>query len=555
METTYRHSQIRMTRDRIATVASLLCFLVTFSFGLLCYHYPGIQQDEAYFAMPLFLKHSALFSTSHSIPVMLMSYLGCLKTWLYAPLLHLFEPSVALIRLPVLLLAAITVVLIMRLAYLIRGRAAAIVTGTLLATDASYLLTSVFDWGPVVLQHFLSVLSATLVIRFFQTRRDSLLALAALCAGLALWDKALFIWMLSASGVAALAVYPREIWHAFSGRRIAILGLAFLLGAAPLVYFNFKTGLGTFRDNRRDLSEVAQKTVILKRTFDGSALFGYLVNDAGTGPERSPSNRAERVSITVSRAFGTHRENIFGWLCLAAVAWSAVVLRGPSLKVGIFLVLACAIAWFEMASTVNAGGSAHHVILIWPLPHLFIGLVATETLFRFPRALIPIAAVLGVAVVANLLNVNQYVSQFARFGSPVPWTDAVTALAKTASGLDGTVAVYDWGLSNPVVLLNKGRVKVVDEREALNGMLGNPQAYSQIRPLIDSRVVWAAWSEGHDVITASNEMVDQVMARAGLRRCPITVIRDRNGREMIDLFRYESEGSNSPAGVSQHAQR
>jgi hypothetical protein len=75
-----------------------------------------------------------------------------------------------------------------------------------------YLLTVCFDWGPVALQHLLLVGGLFLLLRFYQTGSQLSLALGFLLWGLAMWDKALAIWMLGAFGVAGLCVFPRQIF-------------------------------------------------------------------------------------------------------------------------------------------------------------------------------------------------------------------------------------------------------------------------------------------------------------------------------------------------------
>ena len=66
----------------------------------------GIEDDESLFAWPLFsplgaIYHYAFFQWHP--PIMLMSYLGCLKTWLYEPLFGRFGTGVWTLREPMLL--------------------------------------------------------------------------------------------------------------------------------------------------------------------------------------------------------------------------------------------------------------------------------------------------------------------------------------------------------------------------------------------------------------------------------------------------------------------
>ena len=131
-----------------------------------------------------------------------MSYLGCLKTLIYSPIFRLFGNGAYAVREPALLFGAASVWLFFLLLRRIAGNRAGLVGCWLLAADSLYLLTTCYDWGPVALQHLLIVGGVLLLMRFYQTKSNASLALGFLLFGLALWDKALALWMLSGFGIA-----------------------------------------------------------------------------------------------------------------------------------------------------------------------------------------------------------------------------------------------------------------------------------------------------------------------------------------------------------------
>src|SRR5512144_3142944 len=99
------------------SVALVLC---NFLAGLSFIPYPGIQNDEALFSSGIYDPGRTISQVSvfgHHIPMMLISYLGALKSWIYAPILEVWDPSVWSVRLPVLMLGALTVWLFWRLLY------------------------------------------------------------------------------------------------------------------------------------------------------------------------------------------------------------------------------------------------------------------------------------------------------------------------------------------------------------------------------------------------------------------------------------------------------
>ena len=135
--------------------------------------YPGIQNDEALFGVPIFanVEHSLrMRAFHHDVPLMVMTYVGALKSWVYWVLFRVWKPSLASVRWPVLLTCAATVWLSGRLLLRAAGRTAAVAAAALLATDATFLLTSVFDWGPVAFQRLFAVAAMLLALRFHERR-------------------------------------------------------------------------------------------------------------------------------------------------------------------------------------------------------------------------------------------------------------------------------------------------------------------------------------------------------------------------------------------------
>src|SRR6476646_8585452 len=118
----------------------------------------GIQNDEALFASGIYQQigiSQTVKIFGHRVPLMLISYLGALKSWIYAPIFRFWKPSAASVRVPVILAAGLTIWLFWSLLRRIAGYRAAALGCALLASDTLFLITSCFDWGPVVLQHLL----------------------------------------------------------------------------------------------------------------------------------------------------------------------------------------------------------------------------------------------------------------------------------------------------------------------------------------------------------------------------------------------------------------
>ncbi len=74
--------------------------------------YAGLHADESLFAGPLYLPADRQYSITifhHPVRLMLMSYLGTLKTLFYWPVLSFFGGNVWSVRIPVAVAGGVTV--------------------------------------------------------------------------------------------------------------------------------------------------------------------------------------------------------------------------------------------------------------------------------------------------------------------------------------------------------------------------------------------------------------------------------------------------------------
>ena len=184
------HSQTE-TRERICAAAAAVFFLFS---GMAFIGSLGIEADEALPAGPLYQPKSWYYAwhLGHArIPLMHMSYLGTLKTWIWRPIFHWWGTGVWPLRFPALLAGAASIWIFYRFLRATVGTRAAVIGCAILAADSQYLLTTVFDWGPVVLQHLLIGAGLLLLVKFHRSRNALWLAAGCFLFGLALWDKML----------------------------------------------------------------------------------------------------------------------------------------------------------------------------------------------------------------------------------------------------------------------------------------------------------------------------------------------------------------------------
>ena len=464
--------------------------------GLLLLPYPGIQNDEAMFASPLYPPHFAVYKF-RGVPIMWMDYVGCLKTWIYAGIFAIFPPSPWSLRLPVILIGALSIYLFSTLLTRLGGVRCACIGGTLLVTDPVFALTNNFDWGPVALQHFLLIAGLLAAMQFHRVRHTRWLAIAAFSFGLGLWDKALFIWLLVPICFAALLLWPHAVRSALTLRNITAACGAFTLGAAPLLWFNVTHQWVTFRSHTVfSLAELPAKLKVLHWTANGSVLFDYMVQ----GPKR-----ADLLEYALALA-----------VLALPFLWNTEV-RKPAL----FSLLVMASAWAQMALNRDTGGGAHHTVLLWPLPQLLIAVVFAKLRWFGPAAT-------AVVALSSLLVYHQYWSNFRTEGPSLTWTDALPQLATDPALAEANaVCIIDWGIVDPLIVLRKGRLPL---------RAGTPEALAFY--VNQPNTLWVSHLTGQELIPGINTRLFALATAQGYRLQPGRIYNDHHGHPVYQLFKF-----------------
>ena len=509
----------------------------------------GVQNDEALFASVLFEPRAGAFMLRighFKVPLMLMSYLGALKAWIYSPIFRVFGTGVSALREPVLLAGAASVWLFFLLLRRVAGERAAIIGCGLLAVDSLYLLTACLDWGPVALQHLLLVGGLLLLTRFYQTRQDLALAAGCFLLGLAMWDKALAAWMLTGIVVAGILTFRRQIFGVTTIRRVATGGLAFALGALPLIVYNVDKKLVTFRSNMvRDTSDIPGKARHLMNTANGQGMFGWLLyEDWQTPAPHQPEGGLQKASAQISSLAGHPRHNLMLYAFGLALLLAPLA-RGDALRSILFALIAMAVAWAQMAVTANAGASVHHAILLWPFPAMVIAVSFAAASRRLGRAGIPaVAAVLMVLMVAGALVTNEYYSLMIRNGGTQNWTDAIFTLSDYMKGVPSKgIFCADWGIMDSLRLLNRGKLPLnvgtdpirkpelsQDDREYLQHVVSEPSD------------VFIAHTQDYEFFPGVNGKLVKYAAESGYEREMMAVIPDSWGRPVYEVYRFVGPG-------------
>ena len=535
------------TRSRFLKPHYLLATVAVSYFviaGVLIAPYAGVENDEALFATGIYeptamCDYVRVFGKN--LITMLMPYVGGLKSWIYTPIFAVWEPSVYSLRLPVILGGALAVWLFGLYLRRIAGERAAAIGVVLLATDVCFLLTATFDWGPVVLQHVL-LLGGIVCSLEFQRREDwRFLAAGFFLFGLAMWDKAIFVWMFSGLVIATAILYHREILRLVTPKRCAIALASFLLGAGPLVVYNLQNDFATFRGKGYSLKDLENKAYVMLRTTQGSAMHGFLVQYWPDPIETPPKTFIEKTSVRLSESTGRRTEGILPYGLLLAVLAGPLLWRHRNRKLLLFFPLAFAVSWCQLLFTDQAGGAVHHTILIVPHLHAFLAVVLAGVAERFGRISL-VAAVLVVALVAgsNVLVTNEHLSGIIRLGPARMWSDAVFELGRyLREQKPGIVYAADWGMGDTLRLYLRDDTPIGNAVEPFDRQeLDETQSKEIVKRINHPGSIFVNYTEGREFFPNAARLVLKRAEEVGFQRVPLRVIHDRRGRPIFELYRF-----------------
>jgi dolichyl-phosphate-mannose-protein mannosyltransferase len=524
---------VNFTRQAIGWLACCLFILLS----LLLIPHAGIQDDESLFALPLWLPVESQFEIRifhHTVALMIASYLGTLKTCIYWPIFKFVGSGVFAVRVPMLLAGAASVYFFFKLLLRCGPPAAACLGALLLASEPTFLLTNTFDWGPVALEHLLLITGGYALVRFVQGQRNEpkFLAIGFFLFGLALWNKALFLWALSGMAVGAATVFWPEV-RKTTRRHAVTAAVFFLAGALPFVVFNLRRTGATVSENAHiETAHFAGKWLQLGNAANGSSLFAFMAAEDYAGPPKPMLSFEARVTFWIHEHLGEHRKTgffyVFGALLLLVPWWWRSLAARFSL---VFLL----VAWGMMAGTKGAGGAAHHLVLLWPFPLLF----AAQTVAQIRWQWLKWATGTGM-VLMNLLVVNQYLYQFNRNGAAGNFTDALFPLAGALDRYrSGNIYTIDWGMFNSMEVASRGTLPLRAAGDPLMTDSPTPAEQAQLRAMLaDAGGVFLGHVPEREAFRGTGARLDRFAESLGYHREVVTVVADSNGRPVFEIFQF-----------------
>ena len=528
------------TRARIILTRHAHWFVLVLSAAAILWIIPrlGPHHDENFFLKPVFFPQwssSFIAVAGHKIPLMLISYTGAPKAWLYHAIFGFVPPNLWSLRLPMLAFAVWAILLVrsgfQRLGLPLAGNLMTIV----LAGSPLVMLTSVFDWGPVCLQFLFLALCFHCWSRALAQTSGRWLTFSLFFAGLGVWEKMTFAIcfgpIVALMFVEALRCLPRE--KRVPAALLAIL--AFVAGAGPMLYATFSATLQPVKALltwEGSAPVYAHKLRMLGRAIVGSSLVGYLT---------SPDFYWPRIGNPVLKEFSRALAVLFSTAYEARSLVAGIILAGlgvpgPTRRFRSLLLAGLLLSWLTMASFRNLGGAAQHTVLLLPVLFVILSL-SVDDAWRLGRPWRIAAAALAATIV--FLNTASFLDYLLRFQYlPVPrvWSPAIlTAARYVVKHPPQSIYADDWGLENAVVLLSAG--KIVPYAAA-------PDRASGARNMADPAARFIGFAPGKQSFPDGPKVLGELAAELRLKRCVDISFTDSTGEPLVEIYRY------APIGVA-----
>jgi len=234
--------------------------LVIFSIAIFIYlalsniYNPGLYYDEVLFSNAAFGGDSDLFIYKRifGIPVMLMSYIGALKSWIYFPIFKYFLVDQFSVRFPMILIGGLTLFLNYKIIKELFGNSAAIIFIILSSVEPSTIFHTKLDWGPTTLMMFFRATSILFLIKYFKSKKIIYLILTFVSLLIGIYDKANFIWIPISLLITVFLLSEFKRITKF----IFIIGIIFIFGFA--IYFTNEISIPSFEKIHNNIFTLIQ---------------------------------------------------------------------------------------------------------------------------------------------------------------------------------------------------------------------------------------------------------------------------------------------------------
>ncbi|MCW1968840.1 MAG: glycosyltransferase family 39 protein [Anaerolineae bacterium] len=477
-------------------------FIIIFLIAIFIYnsawklHLPGLEYDETLFINAALLgpgeELEFIYKRIFGMPVLVMRYIGALKSYFYLPIFTIFGVSVTTIRLPMIILSAASILINYAIMKQVLNHWWALGLTALIATDPLLMFNSKLDYGPVSMMIFLKSASLLYLLKFTQDlSKKSFLLFITFCL-FGIYDKLNFVWYVLAIIPATMLVYyDRFITLAKPHLKL------FIFFAVLAIIFGFVFGfvfvLPIFKMRELNHQIIVGTITSYIWAIDATNLYGFTINGG-------MSNETVRYMFFLSLSV-----IILGFLLIIPFKGfrKDITEQKKTIKFILMIITASLLILFQISITEASIGGQNHFLILYPF-HFFVIVGAgwlLKTFFDFlikssPRAkllktigFIIILSLFACQISGNWHGVSQYHAAFQDNNSfKLVWNPAIYQLAETAQKINpDRIISSNWGTHNQIQALAapQDRIKYLNR---FNPFVEMHNAQGAQRDLINERV-------------------------------------------------------------------
>jgi len=430
---------------------------------------PGLQYDECLAAAPavnflarepkteaMSISPSVIHIAGHPIPLMIMTYIGPVKTILHIPIFSVFGISPTTVRLLPVVIVFLCFPLLYYFCLSLFDQTIASFAVFLMAVDPSTVFYLTRDVGPSAIQVFLKLLSLVLFVLWWKHQHVRFLYAGAFVWGVGISHKVDFLWIVGGIVIAALAVQPKELLEKFDWKKLSYALFSLMAGALPIVAFNIATGGLTFAP-------------LVERLFGEPAAAGFsflsaLVERLRQLAEILNGNFIAELFAEKEIYTGIYRYVLtivfltsFLWLLISVISkrkpYSYVGMTALWVFITVVLIASC-------FSPTSLGG--HHLLALNPALTTMFAVFAISVThqsnvlqrLRFDKMFIPFVLLF---LTYGSVSIHRLLLQTGGTGY---WSDAIYELSDYLEKKAMPVAAMDWGFTNNLIVLSKGALRM-----------------------------------------------------------------------------------------------
>jgi hypothetical protein len=502
----------------------------------------GIQHDEALQALPAVQLTTGATRGNFAItwkiplgdyhfPVMNMEYMGALKSWILTVAFAFFGATPLVLRSFGVFFGALGLGWLALAARRVWGDWVAIGSVWLVATDATFVLFTRMDFGPVALAFCLRTVAGYALVRWWQSGLRQWFWLCCVLCGLGMFDKVNFLgYVVGLAAIIALRAWQQRPLLAW--RDVALGLTCFIFSSFPLWVFNLAKGFITFR-----MISLPGQPASFSNLWELAFVRGAALKQMLTG---RPDPFLWFNQPLPPLPFGLVQGwlwNLSGLAIIGLIVFALLRRRWDWLLLPLLTGLIL-IQIFIVPRPVWI----HHWIGIYPLPHLMVCLFFSalgQTLSRPSLVEAFGSLILAGAIWVNLALVNGYQNLITQTGGAGNWSNAIYGLATHLQQHypDQQIKILDWGINNSLYFLSRGQLNT----DELFWLENNPESLraSLQSALQNQQAVFVSHTMAKSNFPKTRQLLEGAAAEAGFQVKVAKVFAEQNGTPLLEILKVE----------------